>query len=91
MTCCAKKEYISEPLYYAWSAAWPCYPKDNLKCSHKCFKPVIRKNFLRKNKEAILIYRKNYLKHVEKKARMNKMYNTRMMPSQKSQDANFQP
>ena len=89
MPCCEKKEYISEPLYYAWSAAWPCYPKNNIKCSHKCFKPVIMKNFLRKNKEAILIYRKNYLKQVKNKARMNN--NKQMLPSQKSQDANFQP
>lgn len=61
MRCFPNKEKPLPPLYYAWSASWMCYPKDNLKCEHKYAKPEKKKNFDRINKEAIAKIRKRFL------------------------------
>lgn len=67
MPCFAKREYVSKPLFYTWSAARLCKPKDNLLCHHQCDdaekKPVKKpSNFMQKNREAIAKYREEFVK-----------------------------
>lgn len=53
------------PLYYSWSAATPCRPKNSLKCEHKCFQPDDAKDFVKLNKEAIAGHRRKYLERAK--------------------------
>ena len=67
MPCCfPEKSKKLAPLYYSWSAAWKCYPKDNLLLRHDCYKPVIKKNFVLKNVEAIANFRKKFLEQAKR-------------------------
>lgn len=68
MPCFPKREYVPKPLFYTWTAAFPCKPRDNIVIHHlseKAFKKP--QNFIQRNKEAIANYRQDFLKRVVKK------------------------
>lgn len=84
MPCYRDKEKPQQPLFYAWSAAWPCKPKDNIVIHHKCPKPVKKPpNFIQKNKEAIANYRQDFLKRAEVENKMGDGFKLRAKQSKK--------
>jgi hypothetical protein len=84
MPCYRDKEKPQRPLFYAWSAAWPCKPKDNIVIHHKCPKPVKKPpNFMQKNKEAIANYRQVFLMRAEKENKMGDGFKLRAKASKK--------
>lgn len=67
MPCFPRREYVSKPLFYTWTAAYPCKPQDNILIHHLCEKVPTQKkprNFVQQNKEAIANYRQDFLKRV---------------------------
>lgn len=84
MPCYRNKEQPVPPLFYTWSASWPCKPKDNIVIHHKCTKPVKKPpNFVQKNKEAIANYRRVYLKRAEEENKMGDGFKLRAKASKK--------
>ena len=65
MPCFRRREYVSKPLFYTWTAAYPCKPRDNIVIHHLCEKALKKpQNFMQRNKEAIANYRQDFLKRV---------------------------
>lgn len=86
MPCFPIKEQPKRPLSNVWSASWPCYPKDNLKCEHKCFKPVKKKDFVKANKEAIEKHRKKFLERNQEKNKKDSKLRTKASESASAVD-----
>lgn len=84
MPCYHEKKSPVQPLFYTWSKAYPCKPKDNIVIHHKCEKPQKKQpNFMQKNKEAISNYRQVFLQRVEKENKMGDGFKLRAKASKK--------
>lgn len=83
MPCFRAKEKPIPPLFYFWSASWLIPPTDHIKIDH-CYKPVEKKNFIKKNRESLMdlqrkvternksVVNKCSLAYKQTKARFNK-------------------
>ena len=54
MPCFRAKEKPIPPLCYVWSASFLIPPNNQIKIDHRCNQPVVKKNYIKINKELLV-------------------------------------